>query len=185
MGKLHGGHRKHGRQGKNARTGVFDRFAKTVKGRRKSLDPIWQNPSTNATIYVGDKRAARKMEILQTHNISHVVNCTDNMRNFHKHSIIYHRFDIGSLGKSSETTVSTVRQMLEFVGTALICGQNVMVHCNAGAHRAGTTGVICLMHFANLGKKAAIARAKACRPVIDPTKKRLPEILHQVEKGMR
>ena len=36
-------------------------------------------------------------------------------------------------------------------------GTNVIVHCLAGAHRAGTTGCILLMHFAGLEKASAAA----------------------------
>ncbi|CAK0820700.1 unnamed protein product [Prorocentrum cordatum] len=42
------------------------------------------------------------------------------------------------------------------------------VHCLAGAHRAGTTGVAYTMHAADLDHKTAIAACKACRPIVDP-----------------
>ena len=37
--------------------------------------------------------------------------------------------------------------MLEFIEGALRRGESVLVHCLMGAHRAGTTSVICAMHF--------------------------------------
>jgi protein-tyrosine phosphatase len=58
--------------------------------------------------------------------------------------------------------------MLEFVEGCLSRGESVLVHCLAGAHRAGTTGCILLMHYAGLPKDGAVATAQALRPVIQP-----------------
>ena len=55
----------------------------------------------------------------------------------------YHRFDISRFHrqvKSDADAARFVRPMLDFVATALAQGHNVMAHCLAGAHRAGTTG---------------------------------------------
>lgn len=40
-----------------------------------------------------------------------------------------------------------VKDLFAFIEGALAKGECVMVHCLAGAHRAGTTGVSCLIHF--------------------------------------
>merc|ERR1711924_223046 len=76
--------------------------------------------------------------------------------------IVSHRFC-----QSDEEATSFVQPMLNFVSAAVGRGENVMVHCS-GAHRAGTTGIICLMHFAELGAKDATALAKHCRPIVQP-----------------
>ena len=57
---------------------------------------------------------------------------------------------------------------------------SVLVHCLAGAHRAGTTGCILLMHKAGLSAMEAVATAKKLRPVIDPIG-RFPELLRRYE----
>ena len=44
----------------------------------------------------------------------------------------------------------------------------VLVHCLAGAHRAGTTGCLLLMHKGGLGASDAIMAAKRLRPIINP-----------------
>ena len=43
-----------------------------------------------------------------------------------------------------------------------------MVHCLAGAHRAGTTAVSYMMKAGGLGYEDARKVARKCRPVIDP-----------------
>ena len=43
-----------------------------------------------------------------------------------------------------------------------------MVHCLAGAHRAGTTGVSYMMKAGKMTYKQALKVAKRQRPVVDP-----------------
>jgi protein-tyrosine phosphatase len=69
--------------------------------------------------------------------------------------------------------------MFQFVEEAISKGDSVLVHCLAGAHRAGTTGVSCLIHFADLQVDEAIRAAKKCRPIIDPIGQ-LPEFLKRL-----
>jgi protein-tyrosine phosphatase len=68
-----------------------------------------------------------------------------------------------------------------FIEEAISNGQNILVHCLAGAHRAGTTGVACLIHFAGLNVEEAIVIAKRCRPIIDPIGQ-LPEFLFRLKR---
>mmetsp|Transcript_33927 Transcript_33927/g.66215 ORF Transcript_33927/g.66215 Transcript_33927/m.66215 type:complete len:129 (+) Transcript_33927:250-636(+) len=104
--------------------------------------------------------------------------------------IEYYRFDIAgwwrTLGTSggNEATRAFVKPVFTFIGNALSKGQNVLVHCLAGAHRAGTTGCACLMHFGGLEMKQAISTAKKLRPVIDPIGG-LPELLGKIEKAYK
>ncbi len=56
------------------------------------------------------------------------------------------------------------------------------VHCLAGAHRAGTTGVACLVHFADMDVPEAIRLAKRLRPIIDPIGQ-LPEFLNRLRRA--
>ena len=42
------------------------------------------------------------------------------------------------------------------------------MHCHAGAHRAGVTGIAILMHLLKIGVADATALAQEARPVIEP-----------------
>lgn len=154
-----------------------------------ALDPLWRHPETGGTFFVGNQTAAANLGLLQQHKITHVVNCTDNMPLYHEASgkIRYFRFDITSFYrrvKTDEDAAPFVQPMLDFVGAALEDGKNVMAHCLAGAHRAGTTGCICLMHFAQLSNREAVPVAKRCRPIIDPIGD-FPELLAKLERTWR
>jgi protein-tyrosine phosphatase len=72
--------------------------------------------------------------------------------------------------------------MFEFINEAISSGQNVLLHCLAGAHRAGTTGVACIIHFAGLNVEESVGIAKRCRPIIDPIGQ-LPEFLYRLKRS--
>ena len=57
---------------------------------------------------------------------------------------------------------------LSFIRAAADAGAGVLIHCFAGAHRAGTTGVAFLMEAEGLSAADATAAAQRLRPVIDP-----------------
>eukprot|EP00933_Yihiella_yeosuensis_P022824 TRINITY_DN17891_c0_g1_i1.p1 TRINITY_DN17891_c0_g1~~TRINITY_DN17891_c0_g1_i1.p1 ORF type:complete len:314 (+),score=40.93 TRINITY_DN17891_c0_g1_i1:73-1014(+) len=158
-------------------------------GPYNALDALWRHPQSGAIFYVGNQTAAADASILQQHKIAHVVNCTNNMPFYHQKSghINYFRFDISShyhRVKSDADAVAFVQPVLDWISAALAEGRNVIVHCLAGAHRAGTTGCLCLMHFAGLPRNEAIAAAKKCRSIIDPIGA-FPELLARVERGWK
>ena len=63
-------------------------------------------------------------------------------------------------------------------------GRSVLIHCLAGAHRAGSAGIACLMRLEGLDLAAATARAQAARPIIDPIHY-LSFLLTQLEQAER
>lgn len=52
---------------------------------------------------------------------------------------------------SRQQVMAFVQQLFDFVEGALAAGSSVLIHCLAGAHRAGTTGCLLLMHKTGLG----------------------------------
>eukprot|EP00929_Paragymnodinium_shiwhaense_P070739 TRINITY_DN35864_c0_g1_i1.p1 TRINITY_DN35864_c0_g1~~TRINITY_DN35864_c0_g1_i1.p1 ORF type:complete len:306 (+),score=24.52 TRINITY_DN35864_c0_g1_i1:161-1078(+) len=194
-------HRAAGLQGNANRNLDFDEEARKLwarlnldpsqvsSGPFNALDPIWRHPKTGATIYIGNQMAASSLELLQKHQVTHVVNCTDSMPLYHEASgrIRYFRFDITShyrRVRTDEEAVAFVQPVLDWISKALASGHNVMAHCLAGAHRAGTTGVLCLMYFAGLSARDAVPTAKRCRPIIDPIGQ-FPDLIAKVERGWK
>eukprot|EP01047_Picozoa_sp_COSAG01_P012528 COSAG01_NODE_566_length_15422_cov_8.342622_6_plen_316_part_00 len=60
------------------------------------------------------------------------------------------------------------KPLFKFVEESLLEGRGVLIHCLAGAHRAGTAGVACLMYLCGLDHDRAIRTAQAARPAINP-----------------
>ena len=61
---------------------------------------------------------------------------------------------------SRQQVMAFVQQLFDFVEGALAAGSSVLIHCLAGAHRAGTTGCLLLMHKTGLGADQA---SKYCK----------------------
>ena len=78
-------------------------------------------------------------------------------------------------------TMEFVQKLFTFVDAALASGGSVLVHCLAGAHRAGTTGCLLLMYKANFDADQATKTAKVLRPVINPIGN-LPGLLRLYEQ---
>ena len=143
---------------------------------------MWRNASTGGTIYVGNQQAAQNAALLKDRGITSVVNCTDSMPFYHQNSFTYHRFNISfwpSYGDVDELA-RFLQPLWEFIDGVLAKGESVLVHCLAGAHRAGTTGILCLMRYADMSALEAVPTAKRLRPVIDPIG-RFPELLRRYD----
>jgi len=140
-------------------------------GSYNKLDSIYTSPQ-GGNIYVGRECAAQDLDLLLGLNVTSVVNCTMAIPNFHSHKLKYMNFNISNWWAETddniETAISFVSPMLKFVEEVIKRGESVLVHCLAGAHRAGTAGIICLMHFQCLPAIKAKEQAKLHRPIIDP-----------------
>merc|ERR1712151_1137848 len=69
-----------------------------------------------------------------------------------------------------------------FIVDSLKDGRNVLVHCLAGAHRAGTAGIGALMLLCNWDVQRAIPAAQRLRSVIEPIGG-FPELLQNLERA--
>mmetsp|Transcript_23966 Transcript_23966/g.24207 ORF Transcript_23966/g.24207 Transcript_23966/m.24207 type:complete len:257 (+) Transcript_23966:67-837(+) len=166
---------------------------KSLQGGRhwNALDPIWKHPTTGGTIYVGNQSAAENLKMLQSKGITHVVNCTagqasSQIPNYHERTLRYYRFPISYWSNyvrpNDDASVQAfLNPVFEFIDSATNNGDSVLVHCLAGAHRAGTTGILCLMNYADLDPTSATRLAKQCRAVIDPIA-HLPELMHRFHR---
>ncbi len=158
-------------------------------GEYNPLDALYRAPS-GGTVYVGNQIAAQHLAGLQQLGITHVVNATHGMSaipNYHQgRGLKYFTFEIAAwgshVGPSDESLRAFVAPLFAFIDAALARGESVLVHCLAGAHRAGTTGVAVLMHYARLDVDEAIATAKRLRRVIDPIG-RLPDFLRRLRRA--
>uniref|UniRef100_A0A7S3UXR1 protein-tyrosine-phosphatase n=1 Tax=Aplanochytrium stocchinoi TaxID=215587 RepID=A0A7S3UXR1_9STRA len=142
--------------------------------RYRDLDPLYEDPTTGAVVYVGAKMAADNLKTLGKHSIRHIVNCTNRQKlTFQEvEGFQYYRFTPATwrmLGLKGDVEIlGFVDEMMDFVDQALGKGENVLIHCLAGAHRAGTTGVLVLMAKMKYDSRNATKVAQKLRPVINP-----------------
>ena len=114
-------------------------------------------------------------------------------------NLVYYRFPVShwhhspefggrarptSLEQKAKSAIKYFSPLFQWIEEATAKGQSVLIHCLAGAHRAGTTGVAWIMHKTNLGVHDAIAAAKQCRPIVNPFA-HLLELLEILEIGLK
>ena len=153
------------------------------------LDCIYQHPTTQAKLFVGNQTAARNVQLLEAESIYRIVNCQElTSCNFFEQDarFEYRRFPVSRWRTEVNTDEDVIRYFEEgchaWISQNLEAGRNVLVHCLAGAHRAGTTGVSFMMREGRYNADTAIRLAKALRPVIDPFGSLL-ELLERLERA--
>ena len=165
------------------------------KGGHHDLDVIWRHPSSGGCIFVGNDTAARgPAATLLAQGITHIVNATDDLANYLEGApeLSYLRFNVADWQtagdrqaehlSSRDVQLAFVQRLFDFVDQATLSGGSVLVHCLAGAHRAGTTGALLLMHKAGHSVGEATRAAKAARPIINPIGG-LPKLLSMYEQA--
>ena len=147
----------------------------TPGANHHDMDKLWVDKKTGGAVWVGNETAAKmSLQHFAHYNISGVVNCTDDMPHFSanapggpsymRFNIAWHTHVSGSPAKLSQF----LGGFFAFMDAALSKGESVLLHCLAGAHRAGTAGVLVLMHKDGLDVEDAIRAAQALRPIINP-----------------
>ena len=162
-----------------------------VPGRYNPMDVIFQDKNTGARVYVGNYTAAANKELLKSHQISHIVNCqeatTENYfegtPGFHYTRFLISHWRVVPNIRDPKVVDEFFGKVFRWVDSALARGESVLIHCLAGAHRAGTAGTAYLMHAAQLPADMAIQAAKKMRPAISPICD-FPTLLSYYEKAI-
>mmetsp|Transcript_17901 Transcript_17901/g.54790 ORF Transcript_17901/g.54790 Transcript_17901/m.54790 type:complete len:263 (-) Transcript_17901:97-885(-) len=173
---------------------LFERVNLTpsLKSRYSNLDAIWQHPGTGARVYVGNLETARSRELMAQHGIAAVVNCQGpESENYFEGEEGYHylRFPIAMWYRqraevaTEAGVIAYFQRTWDWIDAQLEAERSVLIHCLAGAHRAGTTGTAFLIYAAGMDLNEAIATAKSLRPIINPFGS-LIELLQRYAKAM-
>eukprot|EP00929_Paragymnodinium_shiwhaense_P053467 TRINITY_DN26755_c0_g1_i2.p1 TRINITY_DN26755_c0_g1~~TRINITY_DN26755_c0_g1_i2.p1 ORF type:complete len:253 (+),score=26.51 TRINITY_DN26755_c0_g1_i2:121-879(+) len=131
--------------------------------RSSSLNEVWRHPESGACLFVGDLTAADDEARLRECQIGAVVVCLNEMRDdvleaaecprrrqHFFYPIARWREGRGREAVARDDGVAFVfAPLLGFVQDQLATGTSVLLHWLAGAHRAGTAGVACLMYLSD------------------------------------
>eukprot|EP01006_Ploeotia_vitrea_P023359 TRINITY_DN5580_c0_g1_i1.p1 TRINITY_DN5580_c0_g1~~TRINITY_DN5580_c0_g1_i1.p1 ORF type:complete len:185 (+),score=0.75 TRINITY_DN5580_c0_g1_i1:18-572(+) len=156
------------------------------------MDVIWEDSETKGKVYVGNAMSAQDKPGLQAKNVKNIVNCQGRQTaNYHEADATfqYLRFPVsqwyekGALAQPEEV-LRYWAPCFQWIEDRIQKGENVLVHCLAGAHRAGTVGVAWLMHKHGWGYQKAREEAKERRPIINPMG-HLEEILFKLENAQK
>merc|ERR1719223_1093570 len=123
-----------------------------------------------------DISIASSRESLREKRITNIVNCQEHgSENFFESDpeLSYYRLPIthwqdAPSGRTPNGLLCYLAPFFDWVDERLARGENVMVHCLAGAHRAGTAGTAYVMYKTGLSAKDAVRHVQACREIVDP-----------------
>jgi protein-tyrosine phosphatase len=138
------------------------------------------------------QRIAEDSYALTEHNIFAICNTMEiGSQCFHEKDtrFEYFRFPISMHYKEKNIkTTEGVReyfsQVFAWIDQCTAQGKNVLIHCLAGAHRAGTTSVAYIMHAGQHDLPTALAAAQQCRSIINPIGM-FPELLNTLDLAIR
>ena len=157
-----------------------DGESSTSKTRYSLADLIYRDPMTGAGLYVGNYRVAESISKLDSNceNCRRIVFCQDRDGKKHFESNPEFKYLTFSIGKwrnvpnirtESDVTYDFFKPLFEFLDDELNKkGNSVLIHCLAGAHRAGTAGIASLMYLTGMDAKQATKTAQTLRPIISP-----------------
>jgi protein-tyrosine phosphatase len=138
---------------------------------------VYRHPN-GACFFIGNQSIASNKEALKNLKIFKIVNCQEpQAKNVHENDPYFEymrpNFSISlwqynPKNRTPEGLLEYMSNLFQWVDQRLDKGHNVMVHCLAGAHRAGTAGTAYVMYKGGLDKKSALTAVQACRPFVDP-----------------
>jgi len=135
-----------------------------------SSDHSGQQP----VLYLGPGRDAANLSDLLAVNVSHILNCADDVENFHDGRFIYKNLMIADFGQD-KGSARTFRDAAEFCrgaaagsdGDDCIAGV-VLIHCANGTNRSPTVAVAVVMQLWGLSLREAWTIVKRARPAVLP-----------------
>ena len=124
---------------------IFQREKTFASGDLEVPSCVYVDPDTKAMLFVGGKAHAKNNDWLTKHNVGHVETCLDHSLRDERFALAAgvgsHQFNIGHhVGR-----IESFRNALRHTQTALRAGRSVLVHCEAGVHRAATASALCFM----------------------------------------
>jgi len=125
-----------------------------------------------SNLYIGGINEARDIRWLRRHHITHIVNCAEEIPNYHR-SIRYINLNFDDV--PSQYILGHMNAVLNFYQHAR---GNVLVHCHAGISRSSATIMYILMKLKKWDWKKAFRYLKARHPRAMPN----PGFLDQLSR---
>ena len=140
--------------------------SRQLAAARLSVDEI-----VPGQLFVSGKRGAADLAALQQRGITHVVNCSNQLKegaleNYHDDTLEYYRLKLEDTPQCP--LLPLLPAALEWVQEAIAGGGVVLAHCHAGSSRSGAFAVAFLMQTRGLTYGEALAAAREVRPAIAP-----------------
>lgn len=119
-------------------------------------------------LFIGDHKAASTLNILTDHNISHIVNATQEVPNYFKSK--FHYINLGLKDKwEDEDILGVLEPSYRYIDNVLkVDNSRVLVHCHAGISRSASIVIYYLMKKYELSFEKALNFLKNKRMIVSP-----------------
>lgn len=117
-------------------------------------------------LYLGDYRDATSKKWLKQHNISHIVNCAKEHKEYFPGDFVYLSLNLDD--SEEQVIYHVLEQSFQFIKDALDKGGSVLVHCHAGISRSSSVLIYYLMKATNNEYDRMYFYVKSRRPQVDP-----------------
>lgn len=103
-------------------------------------------------IWVGNKDTAKSEEFLKNNNITVVINCSKNIKNYYQQNkrIEYYRVKVNDYRKDEDVVDMNAQivDVISYMYDKYVSGHNILVHCRKGKQRSATvvTAFLSLLH---------------------------------------
>jgi len=146
---------------------MFNELSNDVSERRRT-SALHSDPGVEIydRVYLGSAACAADKIWLDTNQITHVINCSKEVPNYHPMAIEYHRIpvsdhDFTDLTEQFELTTKLIARLTSQPD------RRVLVHCQAGISRSATI-VIAYLIYSGMDLDEAFRHTKARRKYVQP-----------------
>ena len=116
----------------------------------------------HASLQTGSQDVAHNLELLEKHNVTHILNVASHVNNLFPEKFTYLSLDLRDLPEFP--IFKAFPEALDFIDTALDSQGCVLVHCNAGISRSSTIVLAHLMKKKGMSLNDAFAYLRSKRP---------------------
>jgi protein-tyrosine phosphatase len=127
-------------------------------------------------LWIGNEASSQDGNFIRKNNISFIINCTNSIANKFEKDIRYMRLPVNDPGPlrsprianpDNVKMISLIPRAARALNDALVQGENVLVHCHAGAQRSASVVIYYLIKYGNF------AVSEAFKNALEPEKKRI------------
>jgi protein-tyrosine phosphatase len=119
-------------------------------------------------LYIGDDQTAQDIKQLQAWGITHIINCTSEVKNYYPYSFQY--LKLGLNDNFMDNLKQAIQHSFQFVNSILNSQPNsrFFVHCYAGKSRSCSIVISLLMKFLNKNYEEAASALRKIWPRMQP-----------------
>jgi 3-oxoacyl-[acyl-carrier-protein] synthase III len=119
--------------------------------RRQDMESghIWATDLLNSQIYLGSGRDAMNYDQLKSHDITHILNCTDDVENYYEDDATFTYLKLGIKDFGADAGIHRCfSDAMNFVQLALQQEKSkILIHCANGSNRSVTITIAILMRL--------------------------------------